>query len=555
MRTSLVVIAAAALFTACSSKEGSESAAPTGGTMIIDAANDAVDLFPPYVGDQTGRMVQDLVFERLAEIGPELLTIGDKGFAPLLAKSWTWASDSLSIVFSLDPRARWHDGKPITARDVRYSLQTFIDPKVGSPVAPLLANIDSVSARDSLTAVVWFKKHTPEQFYDVAYQLIIIPEHVYGATPSEQLHTAEVTRRPVGSGRFRFVRWDAGTRIELVADTANYHGRPKLDRLIITPVTPPAAATQILSGQADFMDAFPINQLAKLDSSKTARALSLPQFAYAFVGMNQYDPKSKKNAHRVLSDIRVRRALSMAVDRAGMLRNVFGDKGRLAHGPFPMIASFADSTLRVPPFDTAAAAALLDSAGWRVGPNGVRAKSGQPLRFSLLVPTSSLFRMRYAVLLQEQLRRIGAQVDVDQLDPNAMDARQKAYDFDAILGGFQTDPSPGGAKQNWSTAGIGPAGQNTLRYSNPIVDALLDSATSAFAPAQMKGYVSRAYQAIIDDAPAIWLYDFVVFPAVHRRLVTAPLRADEWWANLADWYIPQDKRIDRDRIGLTTAKP
>jgi peptide/nickel transport system substrate-binding protein len=351
------------------------------------------------------------------------------------------------------------------------------------------------------------------------------------------------------------VRWDAGTRIELVADTANYHGRPKLDRLIITPVTPPAAATQILSGQADFMDAFPINQLSKLDSSKTARALSLPQFAYAFVGMNQYDPKSKKNAHRVLSDIRVRRALSMAVDRAGMLRNVFGDKGRLAHGPFPMIASFGDSTLRVPPFDTAAAAALLDSAGWRVGPNGVRAKSGQPLRFSLLVPTSSLFRMRYAVLLQEQLRRIGAQVDVDQLDPNAMDARQKAYDFDAILGGFQTDPSPGGAKQNWSTAGIGPAGQNTLRYSNRIVDALLDSATSAFAPAQMKGYVSRAYQAIIDDAPAIWLYDFVVFPAVHRRLVTAPLRADEWWANLADWYIPQDKRIDRDRIGLTTAKP
>lgn len=555
MRTSLVVIAVAALFTACSSKEGSDSAAPTGGTMIIDVANDAVDLFPPYVGDQTGRMVQDLVFERLAEIGPELLTIGDKGFAPLLAKSWTWAPDSLSILFSLDPRARWHDGKPVTASDVRYSLKTFIDPKVGSPVAPLLTNLDSVSVRDSLTAVVWFKKHTPEQFYDVAYQLIIIPEHVYGAIPAEQLHTSEVTRKPVGSGRFRFVRWDAGTRIELVADAANYHGRPKLDRLIITPITPPAAAAQILGGQADFMDAFPITQISKLDSSKAARALTLPQLAYAFLGMNQYDPKSKKNAHRIFSDVRVRRALSMAVDRGGMLRNVFGDKGRLGHGPFPMIAASGDSTLRVPPFDTVAAAALLDSAGWRVGSKGLRTKNGQPLRFSLLVPTSSLFRVRYAVLLQEQLRRIGAQVDVDQLEPNTMGARQQAYDFDAIMGGFQTDPSPGGAKQNWSTAGIGPAGQNTLRYSNRAVDALLDSATSAFDPAQMKRYASRAYQTIIDDAPAIWLYDFVVFPAVNRRFVTAPLRSDEWWANLADWYIPPDKRIDRDRIGLTPPKP
>lgn len=555
MHTSRVVIAAAALFTACSSKEGTQSAAPTGGTVIIDAANDAVDLFPPYVSDQTGHLVQDLVFDRLAEIGPDLRTVGDKSFVPRLAKSWVWAPDSLSIAYSLDPHARWHDGQPVTASDVRFTFKTFTDPKVGSPVAPLLSNLDSVSVRDSLTAVVWFKKHTPEQFYDVAYQLIIIPEHVYGSVPVEQLHTSEITRKLVGSGQFRFVRWDAGVRIELIADTANYRGRAKLDRLIITPVQIAAAATQLLSGQADFMYSFPIDRVPKLDSSKVARPITLPQFAYAFMGMNQYDPKSKKNAHPIFSDVRVRRALSMAVDRVGMLRNVFGEKGRLSHGPFPMIAFFADSTLRLPPFDTAAAKALLDSAGWRVGQSGVREKNGRPLRFSLLVPVSSIPRMRYAVLMQEQFRKIGAQVDLDQLEPNAMNARQQANDFDATMAGFVTDPSPSGAKQNWSTAGIGPTGQNTLRYSNPTVDALLDSATSSFDPAQTKAYASRAYQAVINDAPAIWLYDFVVVPAVNRRITTATMRVDEWWANLADWYIPPDKRIDRDRIGLTPAKP
>ena len=71
----------------------------------------------------------------------------------------------------------------------------------------------------------------------------------------------------------------------------------------------------------------------------------------------------------------------------------------------------------------------------------------------------------------------------------------------------------------------------------------------------MKTYASRAFQKIIDDAPAIWLYDYVVVSGVNRRITTAPMRTDEWWANLADWSIPPDKRIDRDRIGLAPTKP
>jgi ABC-type transport system substrate-binding protein len=202
-----------------------------------------------------------------------------------------------------------------------------------------------------------------------------------------------------------------------------------------------------------------------------------------------------------------------------------------------------------------AAKALLDSAGWRVGTGGVRTKNARPLRFALLVPTASLPRLRYGVLLQEQFRRVGAQVDLDQIDPNTFTARAQAYDFDAIMQGYHPDPSPSGSKQMWSTGGIGAAGQNTLRYSNGAVDALLDSVSASFDPTRMKTYASRAFQKIIDDAPAIWLYDFVVVSAVNRRITTAPMRTDEWWANLADWSIAPDKRIDRDRIGLTPTKP
>jgi len=557
MRSSLVIVAAALLVTACSSKEGSQSggAAATGGTIIYAAPSDPLDLFPPYVGDLVGRIVQDLVYERLAEIGPDMVSVSDKGFTPLLAKSWAWAPDSLSIAFSLDPRARWHDGKPVTANDVRYSFKIFTDPKVGSSTAPLLSNIDSVSARDSLTAVVWFKKRTPEQFYDIAYQLLIMPEHVFASIPAEQLRTSEVARRPVGTGRFRFSKWEPGTRFELVSDTANYHGRAKLDRIIMTPVAPAAAATQVLSGQADFIETFPLDQAPKLDSSAIARPILQGQGAYAFMAMNQFAPKSSKTANAIFSDSRVRRALSMAADRAGMLENVFHGKGRLGHGPFPVVAWYGDSTLHLPPYDTTAAKALLDSAGWRVGTGGIRTKNGRPLRFTLLVPTSSSQRLRYGVLLQDQFRKVGAQADLDQLDPGAMRDRVQAYDYDAVMMAYHPDPSPSGAKQYWSTAGIGASGQNVTRYSNPAVDALLDSVSTAFDAAKMKSYTSRAFQKVIDDAPAIWLYEYVVVSGINRRITTPPLRTDEWWANLADWTIPPDKRIDRDRIGLTPAKP
>ena len=555
MRNSTALITGALFACACAGRDASRVSNAPGGTLIIAAAGEAADIFPPYVNEENGRIIQDLVFDRLAEIDQSLTTVGDKGFTPRLARHWTWAPDSLSIAFEIDPRARWHDGRAVTARDVQYSFRVFTDPKVASPVAPLLTNLDSVSVRDSLTAVVWFKKHTPEQFYDVAYQLVIMPEHVYGTIPMDQLHTSPATRQLVGSGRFRFSKWEPGVKIELLADTANYRGRPNVDRVVMSRID--AASTgeaQVLTGQADFMEAFPPDDAGKLDSNAYVRPVVVPGMSYAFMGMNPYDPANGHRAHPIFSDRRVRRALSMAVDREAMLHNVFGANGRLGRGPFPMSLSVADSTLPVPAFDTAAAAALLDSAGWRRGPDGMRSKGGRPLRFSIMTPTTSAPRKAYALLIQDQLKRYaGATVDIDVVDANAYTPRAQSGKFDAIMIGYGADPSPAGAKQNWSTGGIGPQGQNWLRYSNPRVDALFDSVASSFDPARTKAYASRAYRQIVEDAPAIWLYDFVNVDAVHRRITLAPMRADEWWANIADWSIPPDKRIDRDRIGLSAA--
>jgi len=498
-------------------------------------------------------MIVDNVYDRLADIGPDLNTRGDKGFTPHLARSWNWAPDSMSIAFAIDPRARWHDGQPVRASDVRFSFELDKDPKTGTQVTANIANIDSVTVRDSLTAVAWFHRRTPEQFYDFVYQVHILPEHVLKDVPHDKLEASDVIRRPMGSGRFRFVSWDPGVRLELLADTANYHGRAKLDRVVFSfSADANASLTKLLSGQADLSDHLPAEVIPRLGTGQI-RAIRYPSLTYAFMAMNLRDKKRPGAPHPIFGDRRVRLAVSMGLDRQAMLRNVFDTLGVLGSGPFSR--ALADTTISLPPYDRARAAALLDSAGWRAGPDGMRSRNGQPLAFGLVVPTTSAPRMRYAVLIQEQLKSLGARVDIESMDMPPVIARMAAKNFDATLVSFGTDPAVAGIKQNWGTEALAKGGQNVASYSSRAFDALIDSATTTLDAARAKQYAHRAYQTLVDDAPAVWLYDLLSIAGVHKRIRPEGIRADGWWEGLADWWIPANERIDRDKIGLRPAQP
>jgi peptide/nickel transport system substrate-binding protein len=547
---------AAASLIGCKGNESSSGAGgDVGGTLVIAIPSEASTLLPGLIVNQADREITDLLYDRLAEIGDEMNTIGDKGFRPQLAERWQWAPDSLSIAFSLNPRARWHDGRPVRASDVRYSLALIKDPVFGSPASPLIGNIDSVSVRDSLTAVAWFKQHTPEQFYDLVYQVSIVPEHVLGNTPAAQLKTADVGRRGIGSGRFRLAAWQPGQRLELISDTANYRGRAKLDRVVFA--TSPdfnAAAARFFSGDADMFEQLRPEQILKIQGDSQRRAVRYPSFQYAYLAFNLVDPAQPTRPHPIFADRAVRRALSMAVDRRAMLRNVFDTLGTPLYGPFPGTVAVADTTLPQIPYDTTKARALLDSAGWLVGADGVRVKNGRRLEFGLSSPNSSAQRHLYAVLLQASLRRVGASVRLDETDFPTYAAKQGSHGFDTELAVYVTDPSPSGFKQSWTTAGISRDGSNFPSYSNPVVDALLDSASAAFDPARTRSYARRAFEIIIDDAPGVWLYQPPTIAGLHKRIRTTNMRPDGYWSGLADCWIPAAERTARDQIGLRTAQ-
>jgi peptide/nickel transport system substrate-binding protein len=538
---------------ACKGTETAATAGPAdiGGTLVIATPADAGTLLPPLIGTITDRQATDLLYDRLADISDNLNTVGDKGFKPQLAERWEWAPDSLSIAFHLNPHAKWHDGVPVRASDVRYSVNLIKDPALGSPAAPLITNIDSVSVRDSLTAVAFFKRHTPEQFYDLVYQVAIVPEHILGNTPAAKLKESEVGRRGIGSGRFRLAKWVPGSKIELVADTANYRGRAKLDRVIFS-IAPDfnGAVTRFFAGDADLFENIRPEMLSRFAGDTTRRTQKYPTLQYTDFLMNMKDPRAPGMPHPVFGERAVRRALTMATDRRAMLKNAFDTVGQPLYGPFPRMSPVADTTLPQIAYDTTKAKALLDSAGWTPGPDGIRVKNAHRLEFAISVPNSSASRKQYATLLQEAFRRVGAAVTLDLSDYPTYMSKLSTHAFDAQLGNYAPDPGVSGFKQSWSTSGIAKDGGNYGSYSNPLVDAMLDSATAAFDPARTKAYARRAFETIIEDAPAIWLYEPPTVMGLAKRVHTTVLRADGYWSGMADWWIPAAERSARDKIGL-----
>jgi peptide/nickel transport system substrate-binding protein len=513
-------------------------------------------LLPALTATSLGNQINDLVYDRLADIGDSLNIVGDRGFTPRLARKWTWSADSLSVAFEIDTRARWHDGQPVTSRDVRFTFASYKDTTLASGASSLVANIDSVTTPDSATAVVWFGSRSPQQFYDVVYSMPIMPEHIWRSLPPSTWRSAPQAKAPVGSGRFRFLRWTPLGSVELVADTLNYAGAPELTRVIWT-LAPDfnAAVTRFFSGEADVFEALRPADVAQLARTPHLRLAQMKGLDYTYAQFNLRDPANRARPHPLFGDRELRRALTLGVDRAGIVKSVFDTLALPALGPTVRTYPSTDPNLTQIPFDLERARQVLDSLGWRdANGDGVRERAGRPLQFSISVPSSSSTRVRAAVLIQEQLRQAGVRVDVDQLDFPAFISRMRGRTFDVLVASVHTQPSPGGVRQSWGTAGSR-AGSNYGSYENPLFDTYVDSALASGDLAARRALFTKAYTVIIEDAPAIWLAEPIPTIGYHSRLRLASLRPDAWWAHIPEWWIPADKRIPRDKAPLPQSSP
>jgi peptide/nickel transport system substrate-binding protein len=379
----------------------------------------------------------------------------------------------------------------------------------------------------------------------------IMPAHIWRGIPVTTWRASPEARAPVGSGRYRFVRWTPRTSVELAADTMNYFGAPKLSRVIWSLSSDfNTAVTRFLSGEADFFEALRPENVAAAKNLPQVRITQTKGLQYMFAQLNLRDPAGRGRPHPLFGDRELRRAITMALDRAAIVRNVFDTLALPALGPTLRMYTTTDPNLPQIPFDLARARAILDSLGWRdADGDGVRERNGRPLQFTVTVPGSSTARVRMAVLIQEQLRQAGVKVDVEQTDYRVFLDKMRRRAFDVVMGGWQTQPSPGGVRQSWGTAGSrAPNGSNYGSYESPVFDAYIDSALASSDLPARRALFTRAYRTIIEDAPAIWLAEPTPTLGYHSRLNVVRMRPDAWWAHIGEWSIPEDKRIPRDNM-------
>lgn len=544
-----LAVATSLLVLACNDHASSNDHATGRGTLVVATTEDPASLFPPLAVTTTAKEITEQIYDYLADVGPNLDARNEKSYRRELADGWRWSRDSLSLSFHINPRARWHDGVPVTAGDVQFTFALNKDPAVASRFQSSLDNIDSVTIADSLTATFWFHQRRLTQFLDAAAQLLILPAHRL-----KQLSPARIAQdlpMPVGSGRFRLKRWDKGTAVEVVADTTNYRGRPSLDRVIWS-VTPDytAAVARLFGGDADLFEALRPDDARDVARHPRIRALILPGMGYAFLRFNLRDPANKSRAHPLFGNRDLRRAIAMSINRAAMVRSVFDTFAVVPAGPTVHAFASTDPHLTQIPFDSARASRILDSLGWARGDNGMRARKGKPLAFRVMVLSTSANRMRMSVLLQEELRRMGIRIDLDPMELPAQTARAAAGDFDAEVGAWTMHSSTDAIRDAWATAGIGRNGVNYGAYSNPRFDELLDSALVS-NPVHERERFTAAYQVINEDAPAVWLYEPRTIIGIQERLRSVDIRPDAWWFSLADWSVDPARRLPRDQTPIT----
>lgn len=498
---------------------------------------------PTLIQGSSNQDVADLLFLRLARLGPTLATAGDSAFIPQLARSWT-RRDSLTLVFELDPRARWQDGAPVTARDVVFSFARARDPGVNPTLATLLRPIASVTALDARHVAIGFTHWYPSQFYDAIYQVQVLPAHLLEGMAPAAVAASDFARSPVGDGPYRWVRGVPGEFVELAADPKYFLGAPKLDRVIFRAAADgDARMNLLLGGEGDALEnILPVSNQDRVRADTALRLVAVPSFTLGYFLYNRRDPADTSRPHPILSDPGVRRALTLAIDRSTMARSVFGPAAEVPVGPASL-----SSWIRVPEpaarQDTAAARRALNAAGWTGrDADGIATRGGRRLTLDVIFPNTSPARRQIALQAQAQWKALGIDAELEPLDfPTYLD-RRNAGRFDIDFTAVNQDPNPTGLTQSWTCAGTG--GSNVAHFCDPRVDSLIAAASVSLRGLPLWQQALRTIDA--DDAAA-FVFAPAAMIAVHRRYEHVVLHPESFWSGLGEWSVAPGRQLPRDR--------
>lgn len=463
------------------------------------------------------------IYETLLERDNETLKL-----TPLLAESWEISDDKLKFRFKLREDVKWHDGEPFTSRDVVFSYNAIMDPKVDSPhLKSYYQEILDVKAIDKYTV-----EFTYARPYFLALEFCggmpIVPGHIFG---EGDFNTNPAGRKPVGTGPYRFVEWDTGSEIVLERNDDYWGEEPSLEKIIFKIIADPTVTFQVLKREElDVAGLTPIQWDRQSNTEAFKRHFNKHSYFrpnYNFIGWNMNRPFFK--------DRNVRTALTHFVNRELILEKILLGLGAVVTNPFYINSPEYPEDIEPLDFNPEKARKLLQEAGWTDSDgDGVRDKDGVKFEFEFLLPSGSDTSEKIATILKEQLDKNGILMNIRKTEWAVFTTRLSDRKFDAVILGWsmgvESDPY-----QIWHSSQVG-KGSNFVGFENKRADELIEQARKEFDRDKRIELYREFAHIVHEQQPYTFLFCRKSTLAVHDRFKNVniyPLGIDP-----LEWYVP-----------------
>ncbi|HKV44810.1 MAG TPA: ABC transporter substrate-binding protein [bacterium] len=437
-------------------------------------------------------------------------------FSPALASKWDVGADHQTYTFTIHPKAAWHDGQPVTADDVLFTIMTISDPKTETNRGANIADIAGLDARGKRTSgaqlgvrvlgpkTVEIKTSVPvdpagflEKF---GANVLILPKHVLAEVPPDQLAKHPFFLHPtVGDGPFKFVQYRPDEFVELAANDSYHLGAPRVRRVFVRIIPPTTMLAQLQRNDLDVTAGFGIGEILIDDWDRVKTMDGLRTIAFAAPGY-QYMLVNWKRPF--LQDKRVRRALAEAINRPLIVSQLLKRQGQIAEGPVPPTNPYFDKQVKPWPYDPNQAKALLQEAGW--DPNRT---------LTLRVPIGNIIRERSSEIIRENLVAVGIKTDIQKSDFPTHIAALRGGNYDLALLGWTGTADPDVSSQ-YRTGGQ----YNLGFHSIAQMDQSLDEGVKTADPAKRHQVYDQFQEIFADQLPVIVLYYNNALTAISKRM-------------------------------------
>ncbi len=523
--------------TAAATTAAAASKAVQGGHVSIAMTN-APDTFCPINPNSSyGLFPAEVLYETLLRFNDKL------EFQPRLASSWDVSSDKTVYTFHLNPKAKWHDGQPVTASDVEWTVWIISHPKIASNRGNFISSIkglDGTKRKEGVDTVEGVKVVDPQtiqftlkaavdplQFLEqIGRNVFIIPKHLTKDIAVDKFPTDPFWTKPVGDGPFKFSRYQTDQFIEFKRNDDYYLGKPNLDTLVISIVNPATMVAQLEKGELDMVAAGGIGDILiddwdKVNTLQNVKAISYPADGYQYMIVR--GDKNKPWGNKL-----VRQALAYGLNRKLMVDQLIKGQGMVANGPvIPVTQYYEKSTESAYPYDVAKAKALLKQANFDFSYVG-----------TFIIPTGNTIRERSGDIILSNLTDLGIKVNVQKMDFTSAMSKYKSGDYDLALVGWSGTLDPD-VRSQFVTG----REYNFSGMSIKAMDDILEKAAVTSDTTQRKQVYSDFQKMFVDEMPMIPLYWQNRLAAVNKRVVGAQhmVLTNNLLRNLNEWYVTDGK--------------